>query len=140
MRHKIFHTFVYKYHIVHRKKCKGQHTVEPFPFFSIVNMLENDLHIFVEILLCIWCVISITSKVCNCNFSFQLRLLKYWLGTIHGGLSDDFRLSSVSRNFQLVFFLVIAMNYVFCSYHGKLWNMLAFQLLSRDIIRLEISE
>ena len=79
-------------------------------------MLENDLHIFVEILLCIWCVISITSKVCNCNFSFQLRLLALKVAkilirynAIHGELNYVFRLRSVKRN--LMFFVVIMVNY-----------------------------
>ena len=78
-------------------------------------MLENDLHIFVEILLCIWCVISITSKVCNCNFSFQLRLLALKVAkivirynAIHGGLNYVFRLRSVNRNLMCLCFLLLS--------------------------------
>ena len=83
MRHKIFHTFVYKYHIVHRKKCKGQNTIEPFPFFPLHCKHAREWpSYFCGDLVCIWCVISITSKVCNCNFLFQLRLLKYRLGAM----------------------------------------------------------
>ena len=79
-------------------------------------MLENDLHIFVEILLCIWCVISITSKVCNSNFSFQLRLLALKVAkllirynAIHGELNYVFSVAQCKPQ-----------PHVFCCYHSEL--------------------